>query len=425
MRTTRGQLRPGVSAGRSASRLRVLCCSASSPRRRPPFRASRGRSCSPRRLRANREIFVAAADGSGRVDLTRDPHVDVTPSWSADGKRIAFASDRSGAMEIYLMNADGSGVAQVTHDGSFADHPRFTADGRSIVYESKKGGNWEIRRIGADGGGEVDLTRNRASDRYPAVSPNGRLVAFSSNRGTTRHAHLGHEHPGRGAQAGDAAQGQPVRARLGAVGRQAGVRLGHAHGGDEHPDGARQRQGRPSAHRTARRRAGQPVLVSRRALDRLRGLRGRQHDCLHALGHAARRQCRSTSRRCARPSSIRSTAATAGSGSGFAGRHRRPASTEANGKLIDDDSGATSSQGGQYDVIETRLGHRSASLVGDFDVQVDYQLLEWPAANGVQARLSVVRHAEPAFIAIRESQAWGEQYSCLDSAGRSSLQPTS
>ena len=133
----------------------------------------------------NREIFVAAADGSGRVDLTRDPHVDVTPSWSADGKRIVFASDRSGAMEIYVMGADGSGVAQVTHDGSFADHPRFTADGRSIVYESKKGGNWEIRRIGADGGGEVNLTRNRASDRYPAVSPNGRLVAFASNRGTS------------------------------------------------------------------------------------------------------------------------------------------------------------------------------------------------------------------------------------------------
>src|SRR5580765_1728613 len=43
----------------------------------------------------DREIFVAAPDGSGRVDLTRDPHADVTPSWSADGKRIAFASDRS------------------------------------------------------------------------------------------------------------------------------------------------------------------------------------------------------------------------------------------------------------------------------------------------------------------------------------------
>ena len=156
-------------------------------------------------LTGDQEIFVAATDGSGRVDLTRDPHADITPSWSADGRQITFASDRSGAMEIYLMNADGSGVEQLTHDAAFSDAPRLTADGRFVVYESKSGDNWEIRRVGVDGSGEVDLTRNRASDRSPATSPNGRLVAFSSDRGTTgrgkqRSACLGDEHPGQRAR---------------------------------------------------------------------------------------------------------------------------------------------------------------------------------------------------------------------------------
>ena len=54
----------------------------------------------------------------------RDPHADVTPSWSADGRRIAFASDRSGAMEIYLMNADGSGVTQARHTTARTPTPR-------------------------------------------------------------------------------------------------------------------------------------------------------------------------------------------------------------------------------------------------------------------------------------------------------------
>jgi hypothetical protein len=48
---------------------------------------------------------------------------------------------------------------------------------------------------------------------------------------------------------------------------------------------------------------------------------------------------------------------------------------------------------------------------GDFDVQADYQLLEWPAANGVQATFASFDTANLGFFAIRESQVWGEQYS--------------
>jgi hypothetical protein len=44
-------------------------------------------------------------------------------------------------------------------------------------------------------------------------------------------------------------------------------------------------------------------------------------------------------------------------------------------------------------------------------VQVDYQLLEWPAANGVQAEFHSFDATNEAFVAIRESQTWGEQYS--------------
>ena len=45
------------------------------------------------------------------------------PTWSADGKRLAYASSRSGSMEIWVMNADGSGQTQLTHGlgGRFPD----------------------------------------------------------------------------------------------------------------------------------------------------------------------------------------------------------------------------------------------------------------------------------------------------------------
>ena len=49
------------------------------------------------------------ADGSGKRNLTRNPAQDGSPSWSPDGRRIAFVSNRDGRLEAHVMNADGSG----------------------------------------------------------------------------------------------------------------------------------------------------------------------------------------------------------------------------------------------------------------------------------------------------------------------------
>ena len=56
------------------------------------------------------EVFVIDADGGGLRNLTHNDHVhDSEPTWSPDGRALAFLRDREGKSDVYVMNADGSG----------------------------------------------------------------------------------------------------------------------------------------------------------------------------------------------------------------------------------------------------------------------------------------------------------------------------
>lgn len=65
--------------------------------------------------RAFTEIFVMDSDGGNRVRLTTNEHRDMGPAWTPDGKRISFASNRSGNLDIYVMDADGTNVRRLTY----------------------------------------------------------------------------------------------------------------------------------------------------------------------------------------------------------------------------------------------------------------------------------------------------------------------
>ena len=66
------------------------------------------------------------ADGSGVARLTNNPASDGFSSWSSDGRRIAFISDRDGNLEIYAMNADGSGATRLTDNPGYDTLPAWT-----------------------------------------------------------------------------------------------------------------------------------------------------------------------------------------------------------------------------------------------------------------------------------------------------------
>lgn len=129
-----------------------------------------------------KDIYVINADGSGLTRLTRDSSWNEHPMWSPDGKRIAFRSDRSGNWDIYVMNTDGSRQARLTTSASEEDNPAWSPDGKSIAFDSSTPGNTEIYAMRADGTKQERLTYNKAEDWRPAWSPDGHYIAFTSDR---------------------------------------------------------------------------------------------------------------------------------------------------------------------------------------------------------------------------------------------------
>ena len=131
-------------------------------------------------------IYVHELATGRRIALSNQKGNNSAPAWSPDGRKLAVSLSKDGNTQIYGINADGSGLHRLTRGNTIDTEPQYSPDGRFIYFTSDRGGNPQIYRMSAEG--EQSESAKRVSFKQgfvtsPRISPDGKYLAYIANVG--------------------------------------------------------------------------------------------------------------------------------------------------------------------------------------------------------------------------------------------------
>jgi len=134
-------------------------------------------------------IYIHELATGKRIILSNEKGNNSAPSWSPDGSKLAVSLSRDNNTQVYIINADGSGLKRISRSLAIDTEPQFSADGKSIYFTSDRGGSPQIYRMSVDGesvGAASRVSFKHAYATSPRLSPDGKYLAYIARSGGFR-----------------------------------------------------------------------------------------------------------------------------------------------------------------------------------------------------------------------------------------------
>lgn len=137
-------------------------------------------------------IFVQDIKTGKRDKVAANRGINSAPSWSPDGSSLAMTLSKDGNTEIYIMHLESKILQRITHNRAIDTEPNWSSDGNKLAFTSDRGGSPQIYEISVRGESRPErLTFDGPYHARPRYSADGKtLTMVSGNNGIYRIAIL-------------------------------------------------------------------------------------------------------------------------------------------------------------------------------------------------------------------------------------------